>query len=105
MEKIAWVKGTPYTVQMVRDLISTSDAAAIRAMLRIFEYQTSYEAQAERTIETNHVGFNSSDGYMMTALAKFYMKYNRLTAKQLYRVRKSMPKYAGQIFNLMLKGK
>ena len=98
---IVTVNNVNYTIDRVRELIVSRDDAAIKALLRIYEYQTAHEQAIEATVENNMVGFNHSDAKLMTALAKWYMSRKFFTPKQLARVKRAMPKYAGQILRLM----
>ena len=99
--KIVNVNGTHWTIDRVRELIIVNDKAAVRAMLRIYDYQTSHEQVVDATIDNNNVGFNHGDAPKMSGIAKFYKVRGYVTPKQMFRVRKMMPKYAGQLLNLM----
>lgn len=90
-----------WTGDRLRELIASNDVVAIRALCRIYEYQTAHEQVIEATVDNNTVGFNHSDAKVMTSLAKWYKARNYFTPKQLARVRRSMPKYAGQLLRLM----
>jgi hypothetical protein len=99
--KSVFVNGKEWTVESLRELIQSNDAAAIRAMVRINEYQTSYEQQSGITVEKNFVGFAHCHSFL-SKFVESYQKYGRLTEKQMVWVRRAMPKYAGQIFRIML---
>jgi hypothetical protein len=99
--KSVTVNGKEWTVDSLRQLISTNDAAAIRAMVRINQYQTEYEKQSGITKETNRVGFAQCHAFL-SKFVEYYEANGKLTEKQMVWVRKAMPKYAGQIFRIMV---
>jgi len=86
-----------WTADEIKAKLLTDDVWLIRGLIAIFNYQTAFEQSAEQTQENNSVGFNGVDGYILTAIAKFYQKRNFLSPKQLVIVRKKMVKYAGQL--------
>ena len=90
-----------WTKEEIKLKLGTDPRWAIRGLVRIYEYQTSQEQSSEHTIESNGVGFNGTDGTILTSFAKFYLKYNRLSDKQMVYVFKKMPKYAGQLLRLI----
>ena len=100
MAKSITVNGKAWTVDTLRELIKTNDAAAVRAMVLINDYQTSYEKQAATTIEKNNVGFAHCHAFL-SKFVESYQKFGRLTPNQMVWVKKAMPKYAGQIFRIM----
>jgi hypothetical protein len=71
-----------------------------RALLKLFELQTHDEQNSENTIEHNGVGFNGTDGYIMTAIAKHYIAKQYISPKQMAIVDKKIKKYAQQIANI-----
>ena len=102
MAKSIVVNGKTWTVDSVRELIKTNDTAAIRAMILINTRQTIYEQQAGVTIEKNHIGFAHCHAF----LSKFVERYNQfgsdsLTPKMMFWIRRAMPKYAKQVFQIM----
>jgi hypothetical protein len=99
--KSVFVNDKEWTVESLRELIRSSDAAAVRAMVRINEYQTAYEKEAATTVDQNRVGFASCHAFL-SKFVESYNKFGKLTENQMVWVRKAMPKYAGQIFRIML---
>lgn len=97
----ALVNGVVWTVDSIRELISKNDAAVIRGMLRIFEYQTLTEQVAETTIENNSVGFSGAHAEIMSSFAKNYQKFGHLSIKQMIVARKIMLRYSGQLIKIM----
>lgn len=88
-----------WTVEEVKREIETNDKALIRALLRVYSWQTSEEQKASVTIDHNNVGFNGADSYILSRLAEFHNRNHYLSTKQIAIARKRMPKYAKQIFN------
>jgi len=99
--KSVFVNGKEWTVDSLRELIRNNDAAAVRAMVRINEYQTSMEQAAGETIDKNFVGFAHCHAFL-SKFVESYRNKGTLTEKQMVWVRKAMPKYAGQIFRMMV---
>jgi len=83
--------------EFVKDKLSTDQLWALRALLRIFEFQTLDEQKSKDTIDHNGVGFTGTDGRILTSLAQQFKKKKYLSDKQMDIVFKKMPKYWGQI--------
>jgi hypothetical protein len=90
-----------YTVEFLKATIASNDKWAIRAMLAIYAKQTAAEQAAEGTIEDNGVGFSGVDGHILTSMSNQYIRYGRLSPKQLAIVRKCMPKYSRQLLKII----
>lgn len=93
-----------YTVEfekaVLRRLLSTNDAWAKRALVRIYNAQTCDEKQCGETMHENGVGFTGTDARLLTQIAKWYVEKNFIGAGYMQIVHQKMPKYAGQIFDL-----
>ena len=81
----------------IREVITTNPQRAIKAMLRIYEYQTADEQESGDVSEFNGVGFAGTDSVILTSFCKQYQKYGRLSEKQIEIVLKKIGKYAGQL--------
>ena len=81
----------------IRTAITTDPQRAIKAMLRIYEYQTAGEQESGDVSEFNGVGFAGTDSAILTSFCKQYQKYGRLSEKQMQIVFKKIGKYAGQL--------
>lgn len=92
--------GKVWTIDEIRNLLLTNDVAVCRAVVRITQYQTEVEKQAEATINRNNVGFTGSDG-RLASFAKFYNDKGFMTPKQIAYVRKRIVKYSGQLIRIM----
>lgn len=78
-------------------ILEKNDEQLIKALLKLYKYQTSTEQYARNTLYFNSVGFNGTDGKFLSSLATFYQRFNRLSSKQLWCLRKRMKKYSGQL--------
>ena len=85
--------------EAIKAQITANNNQAVKAMLRIYEYQTVDEQSHECTAENNGVGFAGTDAYILTSFCKQYQKYGRLSDKQMSIVKQKIGKYAGQLMN------
>jgi hypothetical protein len=88
------------TKEYVKKQLATNKAWAIKALLKVFEFQTKDEQEREETRVNNNVGFTGTDGEILTSFAKQYMQRGFLTPKQMILVYKKMPKYWNQIVKI-----
>jgi len=84
------------TSDELKKLIETDDRWAIKALITVYYNQEDDEQIIENTVYENGIGFNSSDANFMTSLAKNFLKWGKLSEKQMVYVRRNMMKYAGQ---------
>ena len=70
---------------------------AVRGLVRLYQYQTATEQQSVATLEHNGVGFNGTDGGILSSFAKQVQAGRSLSPKQMAIVHKKMPKYASQL--------
>lgn len=85
------------TKNEIKAKVSTDPRWVTRAIVAIYNYQTSHEQVAERTEEHNGVGFNGADAEILSSFAKQILTGRTLSQKQLTIAFKKMPKYAGQL--------
>lgn len=86
-------------VNVLKTQIATRDNQAIKALITVYNNQTSSEQYEENTHVHNGVGFTPADAEFMSSLAKQYLNKGYLSQKQMYFVKKHMPKYANQLIN------
>ena len=72
-----------HTVESIRNLLRTNDRAVARALVALSERQTHDEKNDECTRHLNGQGFRPCHAKMGTSMANFYLKYNRLSEKQI----------------------
>lgn len=83
--------------RQIQHLIDTNDRAVYRALLVVFENQTSQEQHCGRTVENNCVGFSSWDAEFLTDMVANLKKYGHLTEKQLAVTRNKIRRYWKQL--------
>lgn len=91
------MKSKVWTADEIKIKLLNDNAWVVRGLLAIYKFQTESEKYAQETLEHNNVGFNGADGKILSSIAEFYINRNFITEKQLYVVKKRMPKYAGQL--------
>ena len=89
-------------INTIRTAIVSNNRALYKALLIIYENQTSEEKSAQTTIEDNEVGFSGVDARLLSSFAAYLQRWGDLTERQLVHARKKMPKYARQILDLSL---
>lgn len=99
--KTVEVNNSVWTEERILNIIIKSDEQMIRAMMKIYDYQTIAERRIGGTTEHNGVGFTGVDGTILSSFCDCYIKYRRLTERQMVIVRKKMPKYVKQLLKII----
>jgi len=88
-----------FTKEIIKEKLSTDNRWVEKAIIVIYNRQTSTEQNNKFTSEKNGVGFTGYDANYFTYLANYLLKNknNHLTGKHLDKAKKSMPKYWKQI--------
>ena len=86
-----------WTTEKMKDILNRYDDQVCKAVVKIYENQTTDEQSAHETKHVNGIGFNGADAPIMSSFAEFYMKRGFLSPKQLMIARKKIMKYAGQL--------
>jgi hypothetical protein len=81
--------------------LSTDEAWALRALVKIHEFQTLSEQAAGITHEANSVGFSGCDAEFLTSLNRQYLTRGTLSPKQMGFVFKKIHRYWGQVKTLI----
>lgn len=82
----------------IQALLDRNDDAVAKAVLTIFARQTAAEQASRQTIEHNGVGFSGTDAEFLSDIAKKLPLYNnRMTPRQIAKVRPKMKKYWRQL--------
>lgn len=82
----------------IQDLIDTNDVAVSRALMVVFDNQTTAEKDAGVTTITNGIGFTGRDAEFLTDIANKWRRWGRWASqKQLNAVRKCIRKYHRQL--------
>lgn len=90
-----------YKIDDIKKLVSSRDIAAIRAVLRIYLFQTKFEQQNDTTIEKNKVGFRGSDTKSITPIIKQIDQIGWINPNQLKIIQQAALRYSGQIAVLL----
>jgi len=86
--------------EFVKEKLATDPIWAQKALLKIFEFQTLEEQKSKDTIYHNGVGFNGTDGEILSSFALQFQKKKYLSEKQMAIVFKKMPKYWMQVVKI-----
>jgi len=85
--------------EYIREKLSTDPKWALRALIVIYNNQTTDEQEIELTCHSNNIGFTGADATFLTSVAKQYMNKGYLSERQMYHVFRKIPKYCRQILN------
>ena len=92
-----YAKRRVWTEDEIKNLLKSNDKFLVRALVKLYGFQTDEEKTSESTIEHNGMGFNAIDSTFLTSVSKFYLSRGYITEKQKMAVRKRIVKYAGQL--------
>jgi hypothetical protein len=86
-----------WTEEMIVELITKNDKALAKALVALYDRQTTDEQVAQDVKVKNKVGLNAADVYILTGIAKFYLQHGYLSPKQAIKVRQRIFKYRKQL--------
>lgn len=86
--------------EFLKKKLGSDSRWAKHALLKIFEFQTAEEQEAEHTYFHNGVGFTGADGEILSSFAKQLQRKGYLSPKQMTFLFKKMPKYWKQILTI-----
>ena len=86
-------------VEYVKNQLMNNPQWASRAIIKLYELQTLDEQSSRQTSNSNGVGFNSTDSFILSSFAEQLNKGRTLSQKQLRIAYKKLPKYNKQIIN------
>jgi len=95
------MKLNPKVVEYVKQQLSSNPTWATRAIVKLWERQTTDEQIAQNTGHDNGVGFNSTDAFILSSFAEQINKGRTLSPKQLQISFKKLPKYSRQVISLI----
>lgn len=90
-----------YTKEQVKFNIATDQKWLERAIQVIYLRQTMDERRAGETKHSNGIGFTGADAKYLSYLARWLDSGKFLSGAHLAKARKLMPKYAGQILEII----
>jgi hypothetical protein len=94
MEKLTSIQRKNY----IKSMIAVSDKWALRALMLVYDNQTSDEQRGRYVDRINGIGFTKSDARLMSVFAQLH-KDKGLTENQITQVKLRMPKYWRQVLN------
>lgn len=83
-----------------KDQLKSNPKWALRGLIRIYERQTEDERQVGATVHDNGIGFSGCDAEILSSFAQQYLRWGRLSAKQMSILYRKMPKYARQLLSI-----
>ena len=89
-----WTKETLWAV------LEVNDDQLARALVALYNRQTEDEKETKETTAQNNLGFNAIDSAFMTSIAQAYIRFGRLSERQIFTVRKSIKKYCRQLVDI-----
>lgn len=96
-----------YTMEQIKQNITSDRNWAERAIVRLYQEQTAAEQSMMETTVKNGVGFNALDAEILSSFAEQVMTHHarrdnnhRLSEKQFAIAFKKLGKYAGQLYRL-----
>lgn len=93
--------GKIWSKESIQELLERSDEAVYRAMIQIYNRQTTDEQEYQDTHLYNSVGFTGVDANIMSSFTEYYKKFNKLSPKQMVIARKKMKKYWKQLLSVI----
>ena len=84
-------------VASLRVQLSNRPSQALKALVILFNRQTTDEKMGLHTRHVNFVGFSHRDSVFLTSLAKQYINKGSLTTAQMVCLHRIIPRYAGQL--------
>lgn len=89
-----------YTKNDITKMLENSDTAVQRALIAIWERQTTSEKASQSTHINNSIGFNGFDAGILSSFAEQFQTKGWLSTKQMIIARKRIMKYAGQLADI-----
>lgn len=83
--------------QYIQNQLATNPAWAVKALVKLYTYQTANEQSAGHTEEHNGVGFSGVDSTILSSFAVQINHGRTLSVKQMAIVYKRMPRYWKQV--------
>lgn len=91
------VRKPDWTPELVREWLLVDNGMVERAVLALFDRQTSDERETEDTVYKNHKGFSAADARRLSKAAKWLIGGNHIDGWHLAEARKRVLKYARQL--------
>ena len=91
---------TKYTKEQILQMLEVNDKAVNRAVLAIYNRQTTDEQTVHDTRYRNSIGFNASDAKVLSYYASYINKNGSLTGPHLIKARNKIKKYWRQLLEI-----
>ena len=101
-KKAVILKGHIWTVTKLKYLIKNDERVLERAMIKIESRQTDRESKYHSTSNANGVGFSKFDAKPMGDIVKAMKEGRTSMPEQWNHAKNTMPKYASQLFKMMI---
>lgn len=79
------------------EILSTNNDQLAKALVALYQRQTTQEQHSKQTADHNGIGFNGVDAPFLSSCAEGVKKHGKLTQNQATHVRKALKKYLGQL--------
>lgn len=86
-----------HTDESIRTLLTSNDKAVRRALVVLFERQTTDEQATDAARHSNNKGFNHADAKQGSRMARVVLSGRPLASWNMARARTILHKYAGQL--------
>jgi hypothetical protein len=104
-------------INYIKEKLSTNSQWAMQGCVRVFQFQTMEEVSKEATVDNNGVGFSGVDAKILSTLAKRVQSFwndqragkpllyaTPLGPKGIALLHRKMPKYARQLYKIVVNG-
>jgi hypothetical protein len=83
----------------IRHRLETDSAFMLKALMYVYQCQTSNEQHFGDALVNNKMGFRKSDAKLLTLIVKHYSKFGRISDRMMEVLRSKMPAYHRQVFD------
>lgn len=83
----------------IRHRLETDTTFMLKALMYVYQRQTSNEQFFGDSLEHNNEGFRKKDAKLLTLIVKHYSKFGRISDKMAEVLRSKMPAYHRQVFD------
>ena len=94
-------KKSGYDLQTIKSKLGNDQAWVERAIIKLYENQTIDEQNSHVTKQKNGIGFTGFDARRLSYYAEYLKKGRHLSGEHLEKAFKAIPKYAGQILEMI----
>ena len=81
-------------IEHLRQRLANDPRWALRALIRIYQNQTTDEQSKDAAIERNGIGFSGPDAEILSSFARQYKRRGGSSKRQMVILRRRIPAYA-----------